>query len=149
MRCQYCCWRYTHPGCMWDRWALSLRPRGHVPPFFPQACPQGAECRGAPGQAGPHLCCPTLWSAHSPLPLSQVLSPSFVCKLIPWGPTVGLGMVGGLSPHLELEDWLSHSHPHSGHLADLDSTVTPLGGRDLVSLGRTPVHLAVAWKLSV
>ena len=58
-------------------------------------------------------------------------------------------MVGGLRPHLELEDWLSHSHPHSAHLADLESTVTSLGGRDLVSLGCTPVHLAVARKLSV
>lgn len=108
---------------------------------------------GLPGQVGPHLCCPALWSAHSPLPPSQVFSLSSVCKLIPWAPQWVLGSldgtVGGLSPHLELEDWLSHSHLHFGHLAGLESTVTPLGGRDLVSLGRTPVHLAVTWKLSV
>lgn len=101
MRCQYCCWRYTHPGWMWDRWAFSLGPRGHVPPSFPQACLQGAECRGAPGQAGPHLCCPALWSARSPLPPSQVLSPSFVCKLIPWAPQWVLGWWVGRAPTLK------------------------------------------------
>ena len=48
MRYPCCCWRYTHPGWMWDSWALFLGPCGHVPPSFPQACPQGAECHGAP-----------------------------------------------------------------------------------------------------
>lgn len=83
-------------------------------PPSPRPARREQSAVGLSGQAGPHLCCPALWSAHPPLPPSQVLSPSFVCKLIPWAPRWVLGsldgMVGGLSPHLEVEDYLTATH---------------------------------------
>ena len=120
----------TLPASTWPR-----------PTLLPPGLPAGGRVPWGswPGWSPPLLPCLVV-STFSSASVSGV--ESLIClQADSLGPTVGLGMVGGLSPHLELADWLSHSHPHSGHPADLDSTVTPLWGSGPGFLGPHPSSL--------